>query len=317
MLGCVLSERNLCRPLGSLPLRNLSTQPIVGALIAALTLACGCSAQSHLETNYADTSAVGARLYFFGDPFGIRSALAHKGITFIFESITDAMGVAHGGLSDQPAAYTRIRGTFDIDFGRLTGSDNGLSFHATGLWQTGDNIGPKLGSYADPSGFASVHVFRMDSFWLQKQFDGGAITLRAGQMAGWDFFGNQEYGGSFTIESLSYAPGNIFGATYLTFNPAECRLLMCACKAFGEMNVPSGESMPSRRCSPATRTPINKTPPVCTTSSPTRRSSLRRLAIFGTRRPILISLLPPIAKSTRAFTALAASSTTTDSSPIR
>jgi carbohydrate-selective porin OprB len=202
--------------LRSLPLHNLSTRPTVGALIAALTLACGCPAQSHLETNYADTNTEGARPYLFGDPFGIRSALAHKGITFIFESITDAMGVAHGGLSDQPAAYTRIRGTVDIDFGKLTGTVSGLSFHATGLWQTGDNIGPKLGSYADPSGFASVHVFRMDSFWLQKQFADGAVTLRAGQMAGWDFFGNQEYGGSFTIESLSYAPGNIFGATYLT-----------------------------------------------------------------------------------------------------
>src|SRR5277367_5433432 len=135
--------------LRSLPLRNLSTQPLVGALIAALTLACACSAQSHLETNYADSSEEGARLYLFGDPFGMRSALAQKGITFIFESITDAMGVARGGLSDQPASYTRIRGNIDIDFDTLTGTDNGLSFHATGLWQTGDNIGPKLGSYAD------------------------------------------------------------------------------------------------------------------------------------------------------------------------
>src|SRR6202012_3303091 len=93
--------------LRSLLLRNRSTQPIVGLLIAALTLACGCSAQSHLETNYADINSAGDRLYLFGDPFGIRSALAHRGITFIFESITDAMGVAHGGLSDQPAAHPR------------------------------------------------------------------------------------------------------------------------------------------------------------------------------------------------------------------
>lgn len=207
-------------PLRKMSLSDISIPPVVGSLIAALTLACVCSAQSHLETNYAEDSSEGARLYLFGDPFGIRSALADRGITFMFENITDAMGVVHGGLSDQPTAYTRIRGTVDIDFGKLTGTYNGLSFHATGLWQTGDNIGPKLGSYADPSGFASVHVFRMDSFWLQKQFADGAVTLRAGQMAGWDFFGNQEYGGSFTIESLSYAPGNIFGATYLTFNPA-------------------------------------------------------------------------------------------------
>ena len=70
--------------LRSLPLRDVPTQPIVGALIAALTLACVCSAQSHLETNYAETDTEGNRLYLFGDPFGIRSALADKGITFNF-----------------------------------------------------------------------------------------------------------------------------------------------------------------------------------------------------------------------------------------
>ena len=67
----------------SLSLRDMSTQPLVGALIAALTLACACSAQSQLETNYAEANTEGARLYLFGDPFGVRSALAHKGITFI------------------------------------------------------------------------------------------------------------------------------------------------------------------------------------------------------------------------------------------
>ena len=74
------------------------------------------------------------------------------------------MGVVHGGLSNQPAAFTRIRGTLDINFDKLTGKTHDLTFHATGLWQTGDNIGAKLGSYANPSGLDSVHVFRMDSF---------------------------------------------------------------------------------------------------------------------------------------------------------
>jgi hypothetical protein len=66
----------------------------------------------------------------------------------------------------------------------------------------------------------SVHVFRMDSYWLQQNLMDGAITLRAGQMAGWDFFGNHEFGEAFVIEPLNYAFGNIFANTYLTFNPA-------------------------------------------------------------------------------------------------
>jgi porin len=188
--------------------------------VAALLFAARCSAQYHLETNYAEANPANDRQYLFGDLFGIRSALAEKGITFNIENTTDSFGVVHGGLSDQPAAFTRIRGTLDIDFDKMTGTHHELSFHATGLWQTGNNIGAQLGSYANPSGLDSVHVFRMDSFWLQKQWADGIVTVRVGQMAGWDFFGNQEYGGSFTIEPLNYALGNIFNATYLTFNPA-------------------------------------------------------------------------------------------------
>jgi porin len=188
--------------------------------VALIVFACTCSAQTHLETNYAEPNSANDSPYLFGDWFGIRSGLAEKGITFNIESTTDSMGVVHGGISDQPAAFTRIRGTIDVDFDKLTGTKHELSFHATGLWQTGNNIGAQLGSYANPSGLDSVHVFRMDSFWLQKQFDDGIVTLRAGQMAGWDFFGNQEYGSSYTIEPLNYALGNIFSDTYLTFNPA-------------------------------------------------------------------------------------------------
>jgi porin len=187
---------------------------------AVLAFACQCSAQYHLETNYAEPNSANDRQYLFGNLFGIRSALAAKGIAFDIESTTDSFGVVHGGLSNQPAAFTRIRGTIDVDFDKLTGTSHELSFHATGLWQTGNNIGDQLGSYANPSGLDSVHVFRMDSFWLQKQWADGIVTVRVGQMAGWDFFGNQEYGASFTIEPLNYAPGNIFNATSLTFNPA-------------------------------------------------------------------------------------------------
>src|ERR1700683_3761884 len=107
--------------------------PLSRGVIAALAFACGCSAQYHLETNYADANPANDRQYLFGDPFGIRAAFAKKGITFNVESDTDTMGVAHGGLSDQPAAFTRIRGTLDIDLDKLTGKTHGLSFHATGL----------------------------------------------------------------------------------------------------------------------------------------------------------------------------------------
>ena len=39
-------------------------------------------------------------------------------------------------------------------------------------------------------------------------------------MAGWDYYGNQEYGADFLIEPLGYAFGNMFEDVYLTYNPA-------------------------------------------------------------------------------------------------
>jgi porin len=199
----------------SASLKHLSRLAVV-----VLAFACRCSAQYQLETNYAEPNVAHDREYLFGNMFGLRSRLSEKGITFNIENTTDSFGVVHGGLSNQPAAFTRIRGTIDIDLDKLSNTHRHLSFHATGLWQSGTNIGAKLGSYANPSGLDSVHVFRMDSYWVQEQFANGIVTLRFGQMAGWDFFGNQEYGASYTIEPLNYALGNIFSNTYLTFNPA-------------------------------------------------------------------------------------------------
>ena len=147
-------------------------------------------AQPHqFDINSAQPNVGDDRQWLLGDWNRLRSKLAEKNVTFNFKSVTDAMGVVRGGISDQPTGFTRIRGSVDIDIDRLSGKNLGLSFHATALWQTGNNIGDKLGSYANPSSLDSVHVFRMDSYWLQKQFADGIVTVRVGQMAGWDFFG--------------------------------------------------------------------------------------------------------------------------------
>jgi porin len=187
--------------------------------IIALAMASQTAAAQDPQDNYAFPNPKQERANMFGDWGGMRPWLAARGITFRISNTTDTLGIVHGGLSNQPTSFTRIRGTLDVDLEQLTGA-KGLSAHATGLWQTGVNVGDKLGSFANPSGIGSVHVFRMDSYWLQQTLKDGVITLRAGQMAGWDFFGNHEFGEAFVIEPLNYAFGNIFANTYLTYNPA-------------------------------------------------------------------------------------------------
>jgi carbohydrate-selective porin OprB len=160
-----------------------------------------------------------ARSYLFGDWGGKRSELASRGITFDFFYVADLQANPVGGTRQAEAGWGRIRGTMDIDFAKLT-DWNGLTFHATGVWQFGGNLGAEIGTLANPSGLVSAHTTRLDSFWLQQAFLHNRLFIRAGQFAGLDFYGNQEYGASYLIEPLDYALGNLFPTTYESFNPA-------------------------------------------------------------------------------------------------
>lgn len=160
-----------------------------------------------------------SRQYLFGDWGGKRSALAEKGITFDFFYISDLLANPSGGVQQTQGGWQRVRGTVDVNFDRLM-QWQGLRFHATGLWQSGVNLGGKIGALANPSDLVSAHTTRLDSFWLEQNFLNNKVRIRAGQLAGLDFYGNQEYGGSWLIEPMGYAFGNLFSATYESFNPA-------------------------------------------------------------------------------------------------
>src|SRR5229473_3326438 len=159
------------------------------------------------------------RQYLFGDWGGKRTALEEKGVKFDFFYIADLEANPSGGLQQTKAGWERIRGTIDINFDELM-KWQGLRFHATGLWQVGANLGAKIGTLANPSDLVSAHTTRLDSFWLEQNFLNSKVRLRAGQLAGLDFYGNQEYGGSWLIEPMGYAFGNLFSSIFESFNPA-------------------------------------------------------------------------------------------------
>jgi porin len=192
--------------------------------LAALLVFCAAgiaSAQSTDSQSKGDEvpAAHPPRQYLFGDWDGKRSELAEKGIVFDFFYVADLQANPVGGLKQTQVGWGRIRGTVDIDFGKLA-NWNGLTFHATGLWQFGGNLGAEIGTLANPTGLVSAHTTRLDSFWLQQAFLQNRLLIRLGQFAGLDFYGNQEYGGSYLIEPLDYAFGNLFTTTYESFNPA-------------------------------------------------------------------------------------------------
>jgi carbohydrate-selective porin OprB len=148
-----------------------------------------------------------------------RQKLADKGFTFNFFYITDALGdPSHpAGTDERFSNWQRIRGTIDYDFGKTT-SAKGLSFHATGVWQNGVNMGGVIGSFANPSGIVSSHQFRLDSMWLQQKLVKDKVIVTVGLMASQDFYGLQEYGGSFLNESMDYNYGNM-GNVRASYDP--------------------------------------------------------------------------------------------------
>ena len=193
-----------------------------GAKLFSLLLFClgPARAQNALFTEDAPPPAdISSRPYLLGNWGGARSKLEEKGIKFNFFYITDLEANPSGGLQQAEVGWERIRGTVDVNFDKML-SWQGLSLHATGLWQSGANLGAKIGTLANPSDLVSQHTTRLDSFWVQQLFMHDKVRLRVGQLAGLDFYGNQEYGGTWLIEPLGYAFGNLFSSIFESFNPA-------------------------------------------------------------------------------------------------
>jgi porin len=204
-----------CRLPGS-KARPLSILYCLLLLTSTFMVSLRVAAQSN-DSSTTDTSFM-HRKYLLGDWGGERTKLADEGVTFDLIYIADFLGNPTGG-NTSAGAWNRVRGTMDIDFGKLAGA-KGLTMHVTGLWQGGVNLGGQyLGSVANPSGLVSAHTTRLDSYWLQQELFNGKLTVRGGQFAGQDFYGVQYYGREYLMEPLDYALGNLFSA-YESFDPA-------------------------------------------------------------------------------------------------
>jgi carbohydrate-selective porin OprB len=206
--------------------RNISVFLLLAVSIVVLsTIAIGQTSNSASTTGDKSYN-LATEKYLFGDWNGSRTNLEEKGVKFDFFYVSDLLDNVKGGQEQKAAGWNRIRGTMDLDLGRIA-HINGMTLHVTGLWQGGVNLGggtsatgnTYLGSLSNPSGLVSAHTTRLDSFWLQQSLFQGKLIVRAGQFAGMDFYGVQNYGGNYLMEPLDYAFGNLF-TNYESFDPA-------------------------------------------------------------------------------------------------
>jgi porin len=199
------------------------TNQIIFALLMLVCLLALCVTAFSQESTTAPTQPttnIFTQKWFLGDWGGYRTRLEEqKGIKFDFFYVSDMLYAKDGRYRDGGAAWNRVRGTMDIDLGKLAGLD-GLTFHVTGLWQGGPNLGANyLGSISNPSGLVSARTEILDSYWLAYAMAGGKVTLRFGQFASMDYYGLQPYGGQYLMEPLNYGFQNRFN-DYASFDPA-------------------------------------------------------------------------------------------------
>src|SRR5713226_601506 len=155
--------------------------------------------------------------HLFGEWGGERARLLERGVRFDFQYVSDSLWNIKSEQRKRFASWNRFRATVDIDFGALVGQQ-GLYFHATGLWQGGGNLGAYLGLLTSPSGMSSANTCRLDSWWIEKRWLNERLTARIGQFAGQDFYGTQHYAGSSIFEPMGYALGNLF-TDFESFDP--------------------------------------------------------------------------------------------------
>jgi carbohydrate-selective porin OprB len=156
-------------------------------------------------------------VHLFGDWGGVRPRLLERGVKLDLHYISDSLWNIKSPQKERLASLNRVRGTVDIDLGKLV-SLQGLSFHATAVWQAGANMGSYLGLIANPSGIASMNTFRLDSWWFEKHWLNNRIAARVGQFAGQDSYGDQNFGKSFVFEPISGSLDNLSN-TFESFDP--------------------------------------------------------------------------------------------------
>ena len=168
----------------------------------------------------ATTTDIWTQKWLLGDWGGARTRLEEeKGVKFDFHYFGDFLYAANARYQDGGAGWNRVRGTMDIDFGKLAGW-KGWTFHVTGLWQGGPNLGADyLGSISNPSTLVSVRATMLDSYWLAYAMLDGKVTVRFGQFASMDYYGLPPWIWHYMMEPLSYGFNNR-GNDYASWDPA-------------------------------------------------------------------------------------------------
>lgn len=151
------------------------------------------------------------RNHMTGNWGGLRSKLEeNQGISFDIFDHADFMGAVSGGHNQGFGTWNRIRGSVNVDMGKLA-HIKGLSIFVTSTWNNGTDVGYDkryLGAlYVTTGNDTVLHQLRLDQWWVQQDLFHNKLSLRVGQIGAETYFGWMSSGlNHFMLEPLFYAP---------------------------------------------------------------------------------------------------------------
>lgn len=118
----------------------------------------------------------------YGQPLGMRSALARKGVTYGLDYTGDVLGNVSGGIKQSTHYAGLVEGYIDADFEQLA-HVRGLTFHANFYQIHGTSItAENIASIVSVSNIEAFPSTRLHELWLEQALYSGRASLRFGQL---------------------------------------------------------------------------------------------------------------------------------------
>lgn len=156
-------------------------------------------------------SSVGETLpRWLADPGGVRASLEASGVNYLATYIGEGLTTLRGGQRRGSIGAGRLDFQFEVDFAKSVGLElilhtNIYATHGKGL------SGCCVGNILVVSGLEAVPQLRLYELWLEKQFLGDRVTVRAGQLAADTEFLVSQYAGLFVNTSFGWPASTAAG----------------------------------------------------------------------------------------------------------
>ena len=119
----------------------------------------------------------------YGDPFGLRAALARFGVTSVVTYIGEGIGNASGGLRRGAVYGGRLDASLDVDLDALAGW-SGARFHTDVFQIHGHGLSRRfVNNLTTVSGIEALPATRLFELWLEQRFFGDRLSVKVGQIS--------------------------------------------------------------------------------------------------------------------------------------